>query len=210
MLNNNKNSKDINGLLDKILSNKIKKIKNLENFKQSIVVRVDKEINRLYAKKNVLQEMWAKQDILRLQRIGVWRKIIKNTWLMNLRYLVSMPFIYGFLLPTFFMHICLEIYHQVCFRLYNIPLVRARDYFIFDRRHLPYLNWLEKINCWYCSYFNCLIAYAREIAGRTERYWCPIKHARRIKDQHSNYNKFIDYADDKILREKWAKLRKFE
>jgi hypothetical protein len=55
---------------------------------------------------------------------------------------------------------------------------------VFDRYHLAYLNVLEKLNC---AYANGLIAYVREIAGRTEQYWCPIKHARRVIGAHSHY-----------------------
>jgi hypothetical protein len=36
---------------------------------------------------------------------------------------------------------------------------------------------IEKINCAYCSYANGAIASVREMASRTEIYWCPIKHA---------------------------------
>jgi len=46
---------------------------------------------------------------------------------------------------------------------------------VFDRAGLAYLNALEKLNCAYCSYGNGVIAYAREVAARTEQYWCPIK-----------------------------------
>ncbi len=42
------------------------------------------------------------------------------------------------------------IYQAVCFPVYGIPKVRRRDYFVFDRAHLAYLNALEKLNCAYC------------------------------------------------------------
>ncbi len=54
---------------------------------------------------------------------------------------------------------------------------------------------LEKLNCAYCSYANGVIAYVREIAGRTEQYWCPIKHARRAIGAYSHYAQFHDYGD---------------
>jgi hypothetical protein len=44
----------------------------------------------------------------------------------------------------------------------------------FDRRKLAYLNAIEKLNC---DYANGILTYAREIASRTEQFWCPIKHA---------------------------------
>jgi len=47
----------------------------------------------------------------------------------------------------------------------------------------------------YCSYANGLLAYAVEIAGRTEQHWCPIKHARRIQHAHDRYSHFLPYAD---------------
>jgi hypothetical protein len=62
------------------------------------------------------------------------------------------------------------------------------------------LNALEKLNCVYCSYANGLIAYVREIAGRTEQYWCPIKHARRVIGAHPHYAQFQDYGDAAAFR----------
>ena len=120
-----------------------------------------------------------------------------------------MPFIYGMIVPMLFLHICLEIYHQVCFRIYGIPCVRPSEYFINDRQLLPYLNWFEKIHCVYCSYYNNLIQYAAEIGGRTERYWCPIKYSRRLKHTHSQYKLFVDYLDAENFRTKAKGLRDF-
>jgi hypothetical protein len=54
-----------------------------------------------------------------------------------------------------------------------------------------------------------LISYAREIVGKTERYWCPIKHAQKLKDPHGEYGKFCDYLEGKEFRKNWGKLRKF-
>ena len=65
----------------------------------------------------------------------------------------------------------------ICFRSYRIPRVRRMDYIRLDRSQLAYLNWVETLNCLYCGYANGVAAYVREIAGRTEQYWCPIKHA---------------------------------
>ena len=113
------------------------------------------------------------------------------------------------IIPGLFFHLGLEIYHQVCFRLYGIPRVKPGDYFIYNRRLLPYLNWIEKLNCFYCSYFNNLLQYAIEISGRTERYWCPIKYATKINQTHSQYDKFVDYLDAENFRGKWQNLRDF-
>ena len=70
-----------------------------------------------------------------------------------------------------------------------------------------YLNALEKLNCAYCSYANGLIAYVREIAARTEQYWCPIKHARRVVGAHPRYVLFDDYGDAENYQQRAAELR---
>jgi hypothetical protein len=92
------------------------------------------------------------------------------------------------------------VYQAVCFPIYGIPKVKRENYIVFDRQYLNYLNLIEKINCAYCSYFNGLIAYIQEIAARTEQYWCPIKHARRISKLHSRYQKFLSYGDAEAYR----------
>jgi hypothetical protein len=105
-----------------------------------------------------------------------------STYLLNARPLVVLtaPVIYVVIVPLVLLDLFVTIYQRVCFPVYGIPKVNRGDYLIFDRHHLAYLNALEKLNCAYCSYANGLIAYVREIAGRTEQYWCPIKHARRV------------------------------
>jgi hypothetical protein len=53
---------------------------------------------------------------------------------------------------------------------------------------------------------NCLIAYVREIAGRTEQYWCPIKHARRVVGAHPLYAGFDDYGDADAYKKRLAEF----
>ena len=67
-----------------------------------------------------------------------------------------------------------------------------------------YLNILEAINCAYCSYGNGLMAYAGEITARTERYWCPIKHARKAISSHQHYIGFADFGDGETFRKKYG------
>lgn len=113
----------------------------------------------------------------------------------RLMVVVTAPVIYALILPLAMLDLFVTAYQIVCFPVYGIEKVDRRDYLIFDRQYLGYLNALEKLNCAYCSYANGLIAYAREIAARTERYWCPIKHARRVISAHSAYAEFCDYGD---------------
>lgn len=155
--------------------------------------------------KNLMKEIELRREKLRSWRVGV----LKTVWPINFKYLFSMPFIYGMFFPVVFFSICLEIYHQVCFRIYGIPLVDKKEFFVYDRQLLPYLNWLEKFNCLYCSYVNNVFRYAVEIGGRTERFWCPIKYARHIGQTHSQYHKFAGYLDAENFRTRWKSLRDF-
>lgn len=108
---------------------------------------------------------------------------------------LTAPFIYIIILPMLLLDLLVYLYQLICFPIYGIPKVRRQNHFIFDRHRLGYLNLMEKFNCFYCSYGNGLIAYVREIAARTEQYWCPIKHARRVAGSHARYSHFLDYGD---------------
>ncbi|BBA36881.1 uncharacterized protein sS8_4958 [Methylocaldum marinum] len=114
--------------------------------------------------------------------------------------LLTAPVIYSLIIPFVLLDLAVTLYQAVCFPIYGIPKVNRRDYLVFDRGRLAYLNLIEKLNCAYCSYGNGLIAYVREIAARTEQHWCPIKHTRRIKSPHARYGRFIDYGDAEAYR----------
>lgn len=109
--------------------------------------------------------------------------------------ILSAPLIYALIIPLVLLDLFITVYQTVCFPIYGIPRVHRRDYLIFDRHHLGYLNLIEKLNCAYCSYANGLIGYVREIASRTEQHWCPIKHARRVIGAHAAYAAFEDFGD---------------
>lgn len=121
---------------------------------------------------------------------------------------LSAPVIYAMIAPIAFLDLCLSIYQAICFPLYRVPHVRRSRFVVLDRHQLAYLNGLEKLNCVYCGYANGVIGYAREIAARTEQYWCPIKHARRIVGTHSRYPLFRDYADAMDYHQHLEQLRK--
>jgi hypothetical protein len=131
-------------------------------------------------------------------------------WLASskLRSILSIPFIYGMIVPLVLLHISIEIFHIICFSLYKIPKVKRADYFVADRHLLPYLNIIEKLNCAYCSYGNGVIAYTREIIGRIELYWCPIKHAKKVIGTHKHYQKFLDFGEFEEFHAKTKSLRK--
>lgn len=123
-------------------------------------------------------------------------------------HILTAPVIYAGFVPFAFLDLFLWIYQTICFPIYGIPKVRRSEHLVFDRQDLPYLNIIEKFNCFYCSYGNGLMAYAREIAARTEQYWCPIKHARRIKANHDRYPRFFEYGDGESYTKGLERLRK--
>jgi len=137
-------------------------------------------------------------------------KISVLKFLMRARPLVALtsPVIYLGWIPFILMDIFVTLFQSICFPVYHIPKVRRSDYLVFDREDLPYLNVIEKFNCFYCSYGNGIAAYAQEVAARTEQYWCPIKHARRIRSAHKHYPKFFTHGDAEAFRQGLDRLRK--
>jgi hypothetical protein len=121
--------------------------------------------------------------------------------------LVTAPVIYSLVVPIALLDVWMSIYQGICFPIYGIAHVRRSSYIVIDRQHLAYLNVIEKLNCMYCGYANGVFAYVREIAGRTEQYWCPIRHARRIKAPHTHYQQFVDYGDAKGYQRQLPILR---
>ena len=105
------------------------------------------------------------------------------------------PVIYALIIPFVLLDLTVTLYQRICFPVYRIRLVRRGDFIRIDRHHLAYLNALQKLNCVYCGYCNGVIGYVQEVAGRTEAYWCPIKHAARVGAQHAHYAQFVDYGD---------------
>jgi hypothetical protein len=109
-------------------------------------------------------------------KMGIFKYLLSSDW----KSFLSAPLIYAVFFPMVLFDLFVWVYQWVCFPLYGLARVQRAEYFVFDRVHLGYLNSIEKINCAYCSYGNGLIAYAREVVGQTEQYWCPIKHARKV------------------------------
>jgi hypothetical protein len=121
---------------------------------------------------------------------------------------VTAPFIYSLVIPIALLDLWISLYQGICFRAYGIARVRRSAYIVMDRQHLAYLNSIEKLNCVYCGYANGVFAYVREVAGRTEQYWCPIRHAHRVRAPHVHYRHFIDYGDAEGYRRRLIPLRK--
>jgi hypothetical protein len=46
------------------------------------------------------------------------------------------------------------------------------------------------------------------VAARTEQYWYPIKHARRIKAANEHYPEFVDFGDAEVCQQGLIRLRR--
>ena len=141
---------------------------------------VAKSIHRTCPKEVFFREY---AEAARPPRTTLWSHIRSARLLV----ILSVPLIYALVVPFAFLDLSVAIYQTVCFPIYGIPKVRRKDYLIFDRGRLAYLNAIEKVGCVFCSYANGLLAYIAEIAARTEQHFCPIKHAHPATGRHSQY-----------------------
>lgn len=151
--------------------------------------------------KRVEFERTIKQAHVKL-KTGLFRWLVTN----RPQNLLTGPIIYAMIIPLLVLDLFVSFYQWSCFPIYGIAKVRRSDYIVFDRHHLGYLNAIERFHCTYCEYANGLIGYLREITARTEQYFCPIKHARKILGTHGRYNRFLDYGEAQDYQ---AKLEEF-
>jgi hypothetical protein len=187
----------------------------------ALQTEVEQEIDRLLDEKRELFKYTLEQGKVRFEqgmkalqlkrRTGVWIYLRHA----RLRHIVTTPLIYSLIILFVALDVAVTLYQHICFRMYKIPRVKRADYFIIDRQHLAYLNAIEKVHCAYCGYVNGLIEYLREVSARTEKYWCPIKHAQRTPDPHYLTEQFVDYGDADAykarldeLRQEWSKTKK--
>jgi len=125
----------------------------------------------------------------------------------RIRNLIAAPIIYSVFFPVALLYIFVSIYQKICFRLWNIRRINRSTFVVINRHRLPYLNLIQKLNCIYCGYANGVVAYAGEVAGRTEQYWCPIKHSLRINHPHERYYDFLELGDEEGLETRIEDMR---
>jgi len=190
--------KNISGLMEKLAQIE----QELEAALASEVKEKQKDFRYRIDRKKILFEEEMKR-VNKEMRQGVVAFLI-STPIMSL--LVA-PVIYSLYIPLALLDLWITLYQAVCFRAYGIPRVRRSDFIVLDRGGLPYLNFIEQFNCNYCGYANGLVAYAREVASRTEQYFCPIKHARKILGTHDRYRNFFDFGDGERYRKELDRLR---
>lgn len=129
------------------------------------------------------------------------KSFFNNKNIKFLREALSFPFIWFMLFPMLILDVCIFIYQNTAMRLYWIPLAKRSDYIVYDREILSYMTWYEKLDCLYCSYVNWLLSYAVEVAWRTEKYWCPMKHKKKTLAKHNWQEYFAEYDDENKFRE---------
>ncbi|MFZ5775193.1 MAG: hypothetical protein ACOY3Z_06900 [Thermodesulfobacteriota bacterium] len=181
----------------------IRKIRHLE---KELAHEIEKRERQFYyhivGRKVRFEKEVRQQHRALMQRLS---RYFSEAALLNI---LTAPVIWCILIPTLFLDLSVSLYQAICFPVYRIPKVKREKYIIIDRHALAYLNVIEKLNCVYCGYFNGLMAYIREIAGRTEQYWCPIKHARKVEAMHSRYGRFLEYGDAEGYRAHLEKIRR--
>lgn len=182
------------------MNNRIRQIiEQMSQLENELNVALEEQQSRLRYSvdgKRVVFEQTLKEAHQRV-KLGVFR------WFLTVRpqnYL-TMPVIYGASIALVLFDLSVSLYQALCFPIYGIPKVKRGDYIVYDHQHLAYLNIIEKAHCLYCSYAVGIVAYTQEIIARTEQYFCPIKHARKMRSMHSRYERFLDYGDgDEFLR----------
>ena len=121
--------------------------------------------------------------------------------------LLTGPIIYFMIIPMVLLDLTVTLYQALSFPIYRIAKVARADYIVFDRHQLGYLNFYERLHCEYCAYANGLLAYASEIVARTEQYFCPIKHARKVLGTHARYREFLEYGEARDYHQRLEKFR---
>lgn len=137
----------------------------------------------------------------------LWLATLKPPWANRALKLLTIPVVYTLLPPLALLDLITTLYQGVCFPIYGMEPVKRGEFLVMDRYHLPYLDGMQKLNCLYCEYANGVIAYTREVASRTEAYWCPIKHQHRIHEPHPRYQTFADYGDETGFHHRYKEQR---
>jgi len=174
---------------------------------------LERQLEVMLAKRRVELNYEVRDGIVHFEHIVIAKHRLLKAQLLKYIFgarpamILTSPVIYALIIPVALLDLFVAVYQMVCFPVYGIPRVRRADYLAFDREQLGYLNILEKLNCAYCAYANGVFAYVREVGSRTEQYWCPIKHARRVLGVHPRYGSFVDYGDGDAYRHELEQLR---
>ena len=121
----------INQLLEKIHSLEVELEEELAERRRSYGYKLQQ--GRLF----ISREARERQAALKL---GLRRYLIDSGVLT----ILTAPFIYAVAIPVFLLDLVASLYQAVCFRVYEVKQVKRRDYVVFDRHRLPYLNLIQR------------------------------------------------------------------
>ncbi|RRS29883.1 MAG: hypothetical protein P794_09555 [Epsilonproteobacteria bacterium (ex Lamellibrachia satsuma)] len=188
------------------MSDKIREMmEEIEEMKQKLREEIEEQ------EKHINYEIKNGYVIFEKEVLARQKENMENLWEwfseIPLSQLLSSPVVYAMAIPAILLDIMLFIYQNVVSRVFKIDFVKRSDYIVFDRQYLGYLNVVEKFNCMFCSYFNGLMYYASAIASRTELYFCPIKHAKKIAYDHEYFDAYLTYGYGDEYQKKLKELR---
>lgn len=109
--------------------------------------------------------------------------------------IITGPVIYSMVVPLLFLDVCICVYQAICFPVYKVTPVSRRDYIVFDRQELKYLDWVSKFHCTYCAYGVGVVAFAGAVIGKTEAYFCPIKHKTRAVPAKPTLPPYLEFVE---------------
>lgn len=185
-----------------VLAELLEKIRSLEEELEAELMRRREQFQFMRRGRFILFDALLHQAHRR-HRKGLVRYLFEAHWAT----LLTAPIIYALIVPLMVCDMAFSLYQWICFPAYGIPKIVRKNHIILDRHHLIYLNAIEKLNCAYCGYAVGVISYAREIASRTEQYWCPVKHAQKVVGAHRRYTYFLEYGDAEGYRARLEEIR---
>ena len=109
--------------------------------------------------------------------------------------LITGPIIYSMIFPLLILDAFVSFYQWSCFPIYGVPKFKRKDFIIFDRQELKYLDWISKFHCTYCAYGVGVVAFVGAVIGATENYFCPIKHKLKKINASQNQNQYIPFDE---------------
>lgn len=114
-------------------------------------------------------------------------------------FFIFSPFFYMMIFPLCVLDLFTLVFQAVIFPVCGITQAKRSGYIHLDRGKIKHLPLIDRIHCNYCGYANGVLAWAREVAFRTEKYWCPIKHLAGPA-QFMNGQTYVAQDDPKALQ----------
>jgi hypothetical protein len=147
-----------------------------------------------------MKHLWNPEE---QEKIGSWA-LIKNAGIFKI---IASLILYAGVFIIALLDLFVLVYQNTCFRVYKIPIVKRSGYFTLDTSRLAGLNFVQIINCVFGSYCSDVIACTREVFSLTEKYWCPIKHAKKVLGYHDKYDEFAEFGNAEEFVKKYLEAR---